>query len=233
MNGLADQLRVYIETIEQMEVEKLVVSDRIKGVYEEAAARGFDKRTIKRIITLRRMSSEVRREQDALEWIYRASLGMLDGASLPEFALERLSRTSKPSDQRGLFEKQEPQPEHSKPDDQEPREAGHNETVSDEDTAKNETQAASAESPADTATDAEPESKAPEPTIDDAREMGRVAAQTGKPVTDNPFPARDPRRAAFDEEWCKAAGSDGMEIPEAWRRNAKKKDQDASKEAET
>lgn len=50
-------------------------------------------------------------------------------------------------------------------------------------------------------------------TVDDARRLGREAAAANKPVTANPFPARDPRRAAWDEEWCKAAGSDGMEIP--------------------
>ncbi|WP_039853188.1 hypothetical protein [Magnetospirillum fulvum] len=51
--------------------------------------------------------------------------------------------------------------------------------------------------------------------------MGRQAAETGKPVSANPFPAGDPRRAAWDEEWCRAAGSDGMEIPEAFRRKKK------------
>lgn len=55
-------------------------------------------------------------------------------------------------------------------------------------------------------------------TEDQAREMGKEAAAGGKPVTDNPFPARDKRRAAWDEAWCEASGSDGMEIPEAWRR---------------
>lgn len=55
-------------------------------------------------------------------------------------------------------------------------------------------------------------------SIEEARDEGREAAEQGIPVTDNPFPARDPRRAAWDEAWCAAAGSDGMEIPEAFRR---------------
>ena len=53
--------------------------------------------------------------------------------------------------------------------------------------------------------------------------MGAEAAADGRPVTANPFPARDPRRAAWDEGWCKADGSDGMDIPEAWRRSRPKK----------
>lgn len=48
--------------------------------------------------------------------------------------------------------------------------------------------------------------------------MGADAAKGGKPVTANPFLAGDKRRAIWDQAWCRAKGSDGMEIPEAWRR---------------
>lgn len=62
-------------------------------------------------------------------------------------------------------------------------------------------------------------SSEPDPTtIEEARERGRSAAKDGKRVIDNPFVAGDPRRAAWDEGWCERAGSDGMDIPEAWRR---------------
>jgi uncharacterized protein (UPF0335 family) len=54
--------------------------------------------------------------------------------------------------------------------------------------------------------------------IDAARAAGREAFQQGVKVIANPFIAGDPRRAAWDEGWCRAAGSDGMDIPEAWRR---------------
>lgn len=69
----------------------------------------------------------------------------------------------------------------------------------------------------------EPEPVDPGPTLEEAGEMGTTAAQTGKPVTSNPFPARDPRRARFDECWCAASGTDGMDIPAAWRRTPKPK----------
>lgn len=55
-------------------------------------------------------------------------------------------------------------------------------------------------------------------TEEQAREMGAEAAKEGIPVTENPFPARDKRRAAWDEAWCFASGSDGMDIPKAWQR---------------
>ncbi len=60
-------------------------------------------------------------------------------------------------------------------------------------------------------------------TIDQAREKGAEAARQGKRVLDNPYPAGDPCRAAWDEGWCSEAGSDGMEIPKAFQRDPKPK----------
>lgn len=68
-----------------------------------------------------------------------------------------------------------------------------------------------------------PQDPAPDVSVDEAADLGRKAAEDGKPVTDNPFPARDKRRAAWDEAWCRATGSDGMDIPEAWRRKKAEK----------
>ncbi len=51
-------------------------------------------------------------------------------------------------------------------------------------------------------------------TVDDAKRLGADAQKSGRPITANPFPSRDPRRAAWDEAWCSAGGSDGMDIPE-------------------
>lgn len=56
-----------------------------------------------------------------------------------------------------------------------------------------------------------------------AKVAGRLACREGKRVIDNPYTAGDPRRAAWDEGWCFEAGSDGMDIPSAWRRSEKKK----------
>lgn len=59
-------------------------------------------------------------------------------------------------------------------------------------------------------------------TLDEAREKGREAAIAGSTVIDNPYPAGDRRRAAWDEGWCEEQGSDGMGIPAAWRRSKPK-----------
>jgi uncharacterized protein (UPF0335 family) len=70
-----------------------------------------------------------------------------------------------------------------------------------------------------------PQAEPEQPAIDieAARKAGREAAKAGAKIIDNPFVAGDPRRAAWDEGWCAETGSDGMEIPEAWRRSAAKK----------
>lgn len=57
------------------------------------------------------------------------------------------------------------------------------------------------------------------PNLELARQSGRNAAQEGKRVVDNPYPAGDPQRAAWDEGWCEEAGNDGMDIPKAWQRS--------------
>ena len=62
--------------------------------------------------------------------------------------------------------------------------------------------------------------------IKKAREMGAEAARTNIPVIKNPFPARDPRRAAWDEAWCEECGNDGMDIPDAFKSSKSKKSDD-------
>lgn len=63
----------------------------------------------------------------------------------------------------------------------------------------------------------------PQKTVEEARQMGRDAGVGGQPVTSNPFPPYDERRAAWDEAWCAALGSDGMDIPDALRPKPKPK----------
>ncbi|ARR57251.1 hypothetical protein HY78_18840 [Rhizorhabdus wittichii DC-6] len=67
-----------------------------------------------------------------------------------------------------------------------------------------------------------PTNSVPDTDVDGARELGTAAAKEGKPVTANPFPARDIRRAAWDEAWCSELGTDGMDIPDAWKPAPKK-----------
>jgi len=72
----ADQLRLIIERVERLEEEKKGISDDIADVYGEAKSTGFDVKTIKTIIRLRRMEKHHRDEAEALLETYKQALGL-------------------------------------------------------------------------------------------------------------------------------------------------------------
>ena len=75
-NVAADQLRLFIERIERLEEEKKGIADDVKDVYSEAKANGYDTKTMRKVVALRRMETHVRQEADALLETYRAALGL-------------------------------------------------------------------------------------------------------------------------------------------------------------
>jgi len=75
-NVAADQLRLFIERIERLEEEKKCISDDVKDVYGELKANGYDTKTVRAIVRLRRMESHARQEADALLETYRNALGL-------------------------------------------------------------------------------------------------------------------------------------------------------------
>jgi uncharacterized protein (UPF0335 family) len=72
----ADELRLLIERIERLEEEKKAIADDVKDVYAEAKSRGYDTRTMRKVVALRKMETHDRQEADALLETYRAALGM-------------------------------------------------------------------------------------------------------------------------------------------------------------
>lgn len=72
----ADQLRLFLERIERLEDEKKGISDDIKDVYVEAKSQGYDTKTLRQIVRLRRLEKHVREEADALLETYRNALGI-------------------------------------------------------------------------------------------------------------------------------------------------------------
>ena len=75
-NVAADQLRLFIERIERLEEEKKSMADDVRDVYAEAKSNGYDTKTIRKIVALRRMEAHVRQEADALLDTYRNALGL-------------------------------------------------------------------------------------------------------------------------------------------------------------
>ncbi|MCA1955436.1 DUF2312 domain-containing protein [Zymomonas sp.] len=75
-NIAADQLRLFVERIERLEEEKKGMADDIRDVYLEAKSQGFDAKTMRSVIRLRKMEKDARDEMDALLETYRNALGL-------------------------------------------------------------------------------------------------------------------------------------------------------------
>ena len=75
-NVAAEQLRLFIERIERLEEEKKGISDDIKDVYLEAKSNGYDTKTMRAIVRLRKMEKHARDEAEALLETYKTALGL-------------------------------------------------------------------------------------------------------------------------------------------------------------
>lgn len=74
----AEQLRLLIERVERLEEERKGISEDIKDVYSEAKGQGYDTKTMRQIVRLRKMERDARMEQEALLETYKAALGLAD-----------------------------------------------------------------------------------------------------------------------------------------------------------
>jgi uncharacterized protein (UPF0335 family) len=77
-NVSAEQLRLFIERIERLEEDRKGVADDIKDVYAEAKGTGFDTKTMRAIVRLRKMEAAARQEAEALLDTYKTALGLVD-----------------------------------------------------------------------------------------------------------------------------------------------------------
>lgn len=76
VNVAAEQLQLLVERIERLESEKQGIADDIKDVYGEAKSTGYDVKTIRAIVRLRKMENHARQEAEALLETYKAALGL-------------------------------------------------------------------------------------------------------------------------------------------------------------
>lgn len=85
----AGQLRSFVERIERLEEEKAAIATDISEIYREAKGQGFDTKTLRKVIQLRRLEAHERQEQQAMLDLYLDALGMLTGTPLGDAALRR------------------------------------------------------------------------------------------------------------------------------------------------
>jgi uncharacterized protein (UPF0335 family) len=70
------RLKSFLDRIERLESEKTGIAEDIKEVYAEAKGTGFEPKIMRRIIKLRKMDIEKRREEDELLELYMSAIGM-------------------------------------------------------------------------------------------------------------------------------------------------------------
>lgn len=70
------RLRSFLERIEKLDEERKAIVGDIRDVYTEAKGVGYDVKTIRKIIALRRLTPADRAEQEELLDTYKHALGM-------------------------------------------------------------------------------------------------------------------------------------------------------------
>ena len=73
----ADQLKRYVESIENYEAEAKEISERKKEVYDEAKSTGFDVATIRNLVKIRKTDQAKLDEAEYLLETYKEALGMV------------------------------------------------------------------------------------------------------------------------------------------------------------
>jgi uncharacterized protein (UPF0335 family) len=71
----AERLRAFLERVERLEEEKGAIAGDIKEVFAEAKGEGYDVKTLRKIVRLRKMDKAKREEEDALLDLYLSALG--------------------------------------------------------------------------------------------------------------------------------------------------------------
>ena len=72
-----DQLKAIVERIERLEEEKKTIADDIRDVYAEAKGNGFDVKSLRVVVRLRKQDINERKEQEAILETYLHALGMI------------------------------------------------------------------------------------------------------------------------------------------------------------
>ncbi len=72
----AERLRSFIERVERLEEDRANLNADIREVYSEAKSAGFDAKTMRAIVRLRKLEPNERQEQEHLLEVYRNAVGV-------------------------------------------------------------------------------------------------------------------------------------------------------------
>ncbi|MBP7190491.1 MAG: DUF2312 domain-containing protein [Rickettsiaceae bacterium] len=71
-----EQLEQYISRIERLEEDKAAIAEDIREVIAEAKGNGFDVKTIRQILKIRKLDKDDLAQQEAMLELYRSVLGI-------------------------------------------------------------------------------------------------------------------------------------------------------------
>ncbi len=75
-NVTADELRAFIERIEQLDSEKRDIAEQQKELMAEIKGRGYDTKVIRKVVALRKRKPDEIAEEEAVMEMYKTALGM-------------------------------------------------------------------------------------------------------------------------------------------------------------
>lgn len=75
---VADRLKSFIDRIERLEEEQAALASDKRDIYSEAKGVGYDIKTMRKVVALRKMDAADRAEQETLLDVYLHALGMVD-----------------------------------------------------------------------------------------------------------------------------------------------------------
>lgn len=75
VNVTTEELRQFVERIEQLEAEKKDIAEHIKETLAEAKGRGYDTKVLRKLIAIRKRRADDLAEEEAILDLYRSALG--------------------------------------------------------------------------------------------------------------------------------------------------------------
>ena len=76
VNVTEDELRQFVERVEAINAEIKDRTEARKEVFTEAKGRGYDGKALRKVIALRKKRPDEIAEEEAVEEVYRAALGL-------------------------------------------------------------------------------------------------------------------------------------------------------------
>tara|TARA_B110000008_G_scaffold259836_1_gene279977 strand:+ start:825 stop:1082 length:258 start_codon:yes stop_codon:yes gene_type:complete len=71
-----EEIRSFVERIENLNIEKNEIIEQQKDVFSEAKSRGYDTRVLRKVVSMRKLDPQDLSEEEAILEIYREALDL-------------------------------------------------------------------------------------------------------------------------------------------------------------